>query len=447
MRRFLPLLLIPTLVSACSGGGGTSTKIQVSAVGRSDVAEVVEAPATVAARATATLRSPAEGTIETLYVSDGETVRAGEVLARIDSPTAREQLEQARQADTGGGTGAVPAGVNLSAFRRQSDRTAKSGFDAAKKVAAKIPDLKQRASVLAEIAKAQAEYAAAAAAAQSAVSRLNAGLGSVTTAMASIAGAQRVQTHAAVRSAERLVRGLTIKAPFSGVVSLGGPSGGLPGLSGLAGQLPSQLQGQAAQAGIGGSSSGGGGAKDAASVAEGAPVAGGDAVVTVTDISRLTLSADVDETDVLQIKRGVQATVEFDAVPGGAYTAEVTGIGVTPKESNGGGVTYRVTLSLQRGTNADGSRAPWPKPGMSAVVDLRVRNVPGALSVPSSAIVTSGRDSTVWVLAGGKAQRRVVRLGAQGDAMVQVVSGLKDGDRVVVRGADSVKPGQELPTR
>ncbi|MCW2917804.1 MAG: efflux transporter, family, subunit [Actinomycetia bacterium] len=446
MRRFLPLLLVPTLLSSCSGGGSTSTKIHLGAVGRSDVSEVVEAPATVTARATATLRSPAEGTVRTLYVSDGDTVRKGEVLARIDSPTAREQLQQARQANSGG-SGSVPAGVNLSAFSRQSDRTAKNGFDAAKKVAAKIPDLKQRAWVLTEITKAQAEYATAAAAAQSAVSRLNAGLGSVTAAMASIASAQRVQTQAAVRSAERVVQGLTIKAPFSGVVSLGGPAGGLTGLSGLAGQLPAQLQGQAAQAGLGGLPTGGGGAKDAASVAEGAPVASGDAVVTVTDVSRLTLSADVDETDVLQVKRGVEAAVEFDAVQGGTYTAQVTGIGVTPKESNGGGVTYKVTLSLERGTNADGSRAPWPKPGMSAVAHLRVRDVPAALSVPSSAIVTSGRDSTVWVLAGGKAERRVVRLGAQGDAMVQIVSGLKDGDRVVIRGADGVKQGQELPER
>jgi RND family efflux transporter MFP subunit len=264
--------------------------------------------------------------------------------------------------------------------------------------------------------------------------------------MASIAGAQRVQTQAVLRSAERVVRGLTIKAPFAGVVSLGGSSGGLSGLSGLSGQLPAQLQGPAAQAGLGGLATGGG-AKDAASVAEGVPVASGDPVVTVTDVSRLALSADVDETDVLQVKRGVQAAATFDAAVGSSYPAEVTGIGVTPKESNGGGVTYQVTLSLQRGTNADGSRAPWPKPGMSAVVDLRVREVPAALSVPSSAIVTSGRDSTVWVLAGGKAVRRVVRLGAQGDAMVQVVSGLTEGDRVVVRGADGVRAGQNLPSR
>lgn len=453
LRRFIPLALTGALVagllSACSGDG-ESTRIRLGLVGRADVTEVVEAPATVAARATATLRSPAEGTISRLRVTDGDEVRKGQVLARVDSPIAEEQLRQAREADrSASGGGAVPAGVNLSSFQKSTDRTARRGFAAARRVAGDVPDTGQRALVLAQITKAEAEYATASAAAQSAVAQLNAGLGSVSGAMSSITAAQRVQTKAAVRAAERTVRGLTIKAPFSGVASLGGPAGGTADLSGLLGQVPAQLQSQASAAGgaasaLGGA--GGGGSKDATSVAEGAPIASGDAVVTVTDASRLTLSADVDETDVLQVKRGVEATVEFDAVPGATYHAAVIGVGVTPRESNGGGVTYKVTLSLEPGTTADGAAAPWPKPGMSAVVDLRVHEVSEAVSVPSAAVVTSGRDTTVWVVTDdGRAQRRVVKLGAQGDTAVQVTSGLREGERVVVRGVDSVEQGQGLP--
>jgi multidrug efflux pump subunit AcrA (membrane-fusion protein) len=152
----------------------------------------------------------------------------------------------------------------------------------------------------------------------------------------------------------------------------------------------------------------------------------------------------VDETDVLQVAKGVEAEVEFDAVEGGTYEAEVTGVGVTPKESNGGGVTYKVTLSLGRGTLAGGGTAPRPKPGMSAVVNLKVRDVQNVLSVPSSAIVTSGRESVVWAVSDGRAQRRVVGLGAEGDATVQVTRGLREGESIVVRGADSVEQGQEL---
>ncbi|MFC9971368.1 biotin/lipoyl-binding protein [Spirillospora sp. NPDC127200] len=91
--------------------------------------------------------------------------------------------------------------------------------------------------------------------------------------------------------AGRTVRALTVKAPFDGVASLGGPAGGAPDLGGLLERLPQQAGAQP-PAGLGGGL-GGGAAKDAASVAPGAPVAPGDAVVTVTDVSRLALSADV----------------------------------------------------------------------------------------------------------------------------------------------------------
>ncbi|WP_433329700.1 efflux RND transporter periplasmic adaptor subunit [Spirillospora sp. CA-294931] len=439
--RYLPPVLVGVLLagtlSSCTGGGEPD-KIGLGRVVRADVIETVEAPATVSARATATMRSPAEGAIRRVHVGDGDRVEAGDVLAVVDSPSAREQLDQARQADRqASGGGAVPAGIDLSSFQRRTDRTAKDGFDTARGVAAKIPDLRQRALVLAGITKAEGEYRTAAASARAAVARLNAGLGSIGTTISSITAAQRVQTRAAVRAAERAVQGLTIKAPFDGVASLGGPAGGPSGLGNLAGQLPQQLRAQAG-------ASLGGAAKDAASIAPGAPVSSGDAVVTVTDVSRLTLTADVDETDILQVEEGVRADAEFDAVPGGSYTAEVTGVGATPKESNGGGVTYKVTLTLRGGTLDGGRKAPWPKPGMSAVVNLRVREERNVLSVPSAAIVSSGRESAVWAVVAGKARRRTVRLGAQGDTSVQVVDGLREGERVVVRGADSVEPGQDV---
>ncbi|WP_170177697.1 efflux RND transporter periplasmic adaptor subunit [Thermomonospora umbrina] len=447
-RRYIPLVLtgvlIATALSACSGGEGPG-RVRLGTVTLADVAEVVEAPGTVAARATATLRSPAEGVITRLHVKDGDRVREGETLVEIDSPQARERLRQARDADAGlAGGASVPSGIDLGGFQQGADGVARRGFRTARQAAARIPDPRQRARVLAEIAKAEAQYATAAAAARAAVIRLNAGLGSVSSAMTSITAAQRVQTRAAVRTAEQAVRGLTIKAPFDGVVSLGGPAsgGGGGGLGDLADQLPPQLQGQAGALGALG---GGGGPTDPASVAQGAPIGSGGAVVTVTDVSELTVAADVDETDILKVRPGVKAEVELDAVEGATYPAVVTAVGVSPKESTGGGVTYRVTLRLERGAGTDGSEAPWPKPGMSAVADLRVREVSDTVSIPSSAVLTSGRDSTVWVFSAGRARRRVIRVGAQSDALVQVASGLRVGERIVVRGAGSVKDGQELP--
>jgi len=54
-----------------------------------------------------------------------------------------------------------------------------------------------------------------------------------------------------------------------------------------------------------------------------------------------------------------------------------------------------------------------------------------------------GRD-TVWVIRQGKAQRVPVTVGVSGADLVQVVDGLAEGDRIVVRGTDQVRAGQKL---
>ena len=82
---------------------------------------------------------------------------------------------------------------------------------------------------------------------------------------------------------------------------------------------------------------------------------------------------------------------------------------------------------------------------MSAVVHLEVRSVTGAVVVPTAVIFSAvGRDA-VWAVLGGRAQRVVVTVGVTGQGLVQIVSGLREGERVVVRGTDRVRAGQTLP--
>ena len=79
-----------------TGCTGDDSGIEVAAVGRSTVTEVVEAPATVQARASTTLTSPAAGEVGRVYVKDGERVGAGTLIARISSPETTGRLTQAR---------------------------------------------------------------------------------------------------------------------------------------------------------------------------------------------------------------------------------------------------------------------------------------------------------------------------------------------------------------
>lgn len=444
-------LVLPALAGLLAGctGGGEST-IQVATVGRADVDEVVQAPATVEPRAAVTLRAAAGGTVDRLNVTDGEKVEAGDVLARIDSPDARRQLREAREAHRQAASGQVSlprADVSgLSGTVQRADRAARESFEAARSAAAQVPDEEQRAQVLAAIARSESQYAATRATAQTAIARFEQGVGSLSQALSSLTAAQQVQTEAAVRAAERTVRALVIRAPISGLVSLGGPPGDGAGLDGTIGQLPPELRDQLTSGGGGSGPAAGSGAGASTStrVVEGVPVSAGDAVVTVTDVSELSLGAAVDETDVLLVEPGVRADVELDAVPGASYAAKVRSVDVVPGESGGGGVQYQVRLALRGGTRPDGSPAPRPKPGMSAIAELQVRHAADAVAVPASAVVYVGGETTVWVVQNGRAQRRTVRIGAEGESMLEVTSGLQVGDRVVVRGADTVQQGQEL---
>src|SRR6187431_2332682 len=78
---------IALLLAGCSADDDAG--IEVAPAGRATVVEVVEAPATVEARATATVSAAADGTIADLRVREGQQVRRGQVVLRIESPSAR----------------------------------------------------------------------------------------------------------------------------------------------------------------------------------------------------------------------------------------------------------------------------------------------------------------------------------------------------------------------
>ena len=81
---------------------------------------------------------------------------------------------------------------------------------------------------------------------------------------------------------------------------------------------------------------------------------------------------------------------------------------------------------------------------MSAVASLNVLTATDVVSVPAAAVFRDNSRDAVWVVRGGIASKRTVVLGAQGDASVQVVSGVSVGDRIVVKGADKVTEGQRV---
>ena len=433
------------LLLAAGCGGPDDPRVRVAAVARGDVTEVVEAPGTVTARATSTLTSPSAGTVAAVLVTDGQRVRKGDLLVRLSSPAAQERLRSALAAAAGADAARVSLPrPDLSPLLDAVDAAAAASYAAGRAAAAQVDDSTRRRQAEQQVAEAERRYRAASASARAAVARAGSGVGSVESALNAVAGTQRAQAAAAVTVARQGVEALMVRAPFDGTVTLGGSTPGAagPDLSGLVEQLPSALQGSASEA-LGG---GGTARTTTTDLRAGTEVAAGAALVTVTDLSGLTVAAEVDETDVLLVRPGVAAAVEVDAVPGATYAGRVTAVDLAPTTSARGGVSYRVRVALQPGRTEDGAVAPDPRPGMSAVVDLQVRNAPGVLTVPSAAVVRDDGRDAVFVVSGGKARLRRVVVGASGPDRVEIRSGVAAGDRVVVRDADRLRDGQSVRT-
>ncbi|RKR88778.1 RND family efflux transporter MFP subunit [Micromonospora pisi] len=437
------MVLVSLGAVAC---GDEAAPVALGSVSRASVAELVDAPANVTARAVATVSAPADGLLADLRVEPGATVTAGQILAVIDSPGARNRLKQSEQAldsarRAGQGTGGIRR-TELTRSQRATDQAAARAFAAARDAAGKITEPGLRDAQLHQVRAAEQQYATAARAANQAVRAAQRGVAQLNAAVGALTAAQRVQAQQAYELARATVDALTLRAPVGGVVQFGGTGDG----TGPGGTLGDLL-------GAAGLSGGAGGERRTAGPAvpgvdEAVPVGGrvtaGTPIMTVVDVAELGLVAEVDETDVLLVTPGLPAAVEFDAAPGATYDARVRAVDVLPAAGAGAGVGYRVRLTLAGGRFVDGRPAPAPRPGMSALVHLRVRQADDVVTVPAAALFSEqGRDN-VWLVRSGRAERVPVTVGVQGTELVQILDGVQPGERLVVGGTDRIRTGQQI---
>ncbi len=455
MSRLAPVVLIAcALTLSAASCTGPAEGVAAATVHRATVVEVVDVPASVTAKAVATMTAPADGTLARLAVEPGAWVRKGSLLAVIDSPSARKRLADAKAAlATSSGFGGGPT-VNLVALQRSVDAAAADAFASASAAAAQVADPALRAALLAQLDAARTHYAAAAKASARVLDQVQRGLAGIGAAVAALGAAQRAQAKAAYDLAKASVDALTLRAPISGVVQFARPAAAASGDS-----LTALLGGDAGALG----SAGGLGAAATGSAATDRTVAGvddvlspgdqvgaGQPVVTIVDISEIGLVGEVDETDVLLVAAGVGADVELDAAPGQVYEATVRTIDLLPTPSARGGVAYRVRLTFAAAATSAAANhdrpPPTPRPGMSAVAHLRVRTAVDVVAVPASAVFTSDLGDTVWVAGtDGKAVRQQVTVGVAGEDLVEIRAGLRPGQRVAVSGTDKISTGDDLP--
>ena len=160
--------------------------------------------------------------------------------------------------------------------------------------------------------------------------------------------------------------------------------------------------------------------------------------VTVVNLSQLEAQVDVSETDLPSIKVGQSVQVTFDALTGQTFTGTVTNVALVGTTSSGV-VNYPVTIALdQPGASASLSEI---RPGMTANVSIVVEQRDNVLLVPNRAVKTSGKQKTVTVLKDGKSIQVTVTLGLSGDTQSEVTSGLNEGDVVEVQQTTTTTSG------
>jgi membrane fusion protein, copper/silver efflux system len=145
---------------------------------------------------------------------------------------------------------------------------------------------------------------------------------------------------------------------------------------------------------------------------------------TIVDLSRVWIVADVFEYEAPNVHADETARVSFQALPGRTFTAHVNYIqpGVDP-----------VTRTLKVRLDMDNPGAAL-KPDMYADVEFHV-GLPARLTVPAEAVLDGGERKTVFVDRGaGYFEPRQVTTGERAGDRVQILSGLREGERVVTSG-------------
>jgi HlyD family secretion protein len=247
----------------------------------------------------------------------------------------------------------------------------------------------------------------------------------VATAIANVS-----QAEALLADAHDAVEDTVLRAPATGVVGnvnakvgqlaggllrqgagISGPQAGTaPGAAGADGSPGASPGGQPGDAGQPGAGPGGG---------------SGEPVITLLQTGGLQVEANFSETDAANLHTGDPASIIVDALPDRRLPARVASIDPVERTENNV-VTYKVTMVL----DVVPSRI---RPGMSATADVTVARRDDVLTLPRTAVRSpqGANPSVIVVTPDGRQEIRMVALGLQSAAKVQVLAGIGLGERVL----------------
>ncbi len=155
-------------------------------------------------------------------------------------------------------------------------------------------------------------------------------------------------------------------------------------------------------------------------------VGGGTSLLTLSDLSRIFVLADVDESDIGMVRDGQPATVKVDAFPDDQFKGQVVRVATKGSE-----VSNVVTFEVKIEILDEAKNKLLPK--MTADVDILVAEKESAPSVPVEAVKRRGADKIILVPGSGTEPEAVkVKTGVEDGTHIEIVSGLKVGDTILI---------------
>lgn len=165
----------------------------------------------------------------------------------------------------------------------------------------------------------------------------------------------------------------------------------------------------------------------------------GDLIGIMADLKRLRVRAFVDEPELGRVKAGAEVVVRWDALSGESWQGTVSHI---PSQ-----VVARGNRSVAEVLCAISSPQQNLIPNVNVDVEITTSNGTRAPALPRNALVTDGKDHFVWIIQNGRAVKRTVETGRSSASVIQVNSGVKEGDQVIIPGELSITEGMKVRAR
>jgi len=409
---FALIILGVIALVALSGRKESGTKVFTSEAKARTIQEVVSASGKIFPQTEVKISSDVSGEVVELYVEEGDSVVPNQLLAKIDADAYQSQVARG------------VAGVNSSKAQLANARANISGLEAQQtQIEAQIENARviynRNKALAADGVVSTADLEASEANLRVLEANLKAANSNIDGARQSAKAAEfNVQSSQATLSELRTsLRRTTIYAPMGGVVSL-------------------------------------------LNVEQGERVVGtiqmtGTELMRIANLNAMEVRVEVSENDVPSVKIGDRVEVEVDAYLNRTFQGKVSQIanssttaGLADNVLNSDQVTnFEVRIDIDPESYADlvagGNTYPF-RPGMSAGVDILTKTAEGIVSIPIESVTTrekktddqeaTGTDDleeVVFVISGDTIRQQTVTTGVQDANVIQVKTGLEEGDEVV----------------